>query len=150
MWQNCVFVWVCENLLYVKFVSAKIWYVCVNLLYVKFVCVWVCVKFWYVCIGGRRRKAEEPGVQNQNKNTTSHKVAGKKLGETTLFQITMLFKDSHLWSLLDRYDRKKNLAQIDNFFSKTPFSSQTLILEISWIANQEENFCCSKYHVLIS
>ena len=80
---------VCVKLLYVKFVcevmvcdkvvclSECVWIYCMLNLCVRSygmcvwsycmlnLCVWVCVKFWYVSIGGRRRKAEEPGIQNQ-------------------------------------------------------------------------------------
>ena len=95
-------------------------------------CVWnycmlnLCVWSSGMCVsaggGGRRRN---PGYRIKNKNPTPHKVAGKKTGKHQPFsnqhalqRFPMFFKDSHLWSLLDRYNKKKDLGQIDHFFFK--------------------------------
>ena len=121
MWQNCVFVWVCVNLLYVKFVCAKIWYVCVKLLYVEFVCVCDCVwssGMWVSAGGGGRRRS--PGYRIKIKNPTPHKVVGKNWEKLPFFKSPCSSKIPIFEvSWIDIIERKIWNKSTNHFFQNT-------------------------------
>ena len=71
-WQSCVWKMVCDKVVWERWWLTKlcvkdgVWQSCMW----KMVCDKIVCERWCVTGGGRRRREEAPGIQNQNKNPT--------------------------------------------------------------------------------